>query len=72
MDRRRFLGISAVTTAAVMTGTINRIAKSEFSRAEFSDRGISNRRMFGGCGDSRMMNDSFPGFLEREILDIRA
>jgi hypothetical protein len=71
MERRKFLGISAATAAAIMTGALGGIARAEFGRSEMAEGRFQNPRMFGGCRDSRLMHDSFPGFLEREIIDSR-
>lgn len=72
MERRKFLEISTVTTAAIITGALNSIAQARFGRSETPGSNLRRPRMFGGCGDYRMMNDSFPGFLEKEIIDFRA
>lgn len=71
MKRRDFLEISAAATAAVMLGSLVDIKKSG---AINNDTGGGRRldgypRMRGGCRDFRVMNDSLPGFLEREIVD---
>jgi len=71
MKRRDFLEISAAATAVVMLGSITTIGKSR------AYEGVSDHnrhfkgfcRMRGGCKDFRAMNDSAPGFFEREIID---
>jgi len=71
MRRRDFLEISAFATAAVMIGNFVEIGKtSPVNREKSRDLNSRNQhRMRGGCRDFRAMNDSFPGFFEREILD---
>lgn len=71
MRRRDFLELSASVAAAVMIGGLVEIGKTSPVNRDKS-RDLSSRhqyRMRGGCRDFRVMNDSFPGFFEREIID---
>ena len=71
MKRRDFLEISAFAATAVMIGCFVEIGEtSPVNRDRSRDYNFRNQpRMRGGCRDFRAMNDSFPGFFEREILD---
>jgi len=71
MRRRDFLELSAFAATAVMIGSLVEIGESSPVSPDKS-RDLNSRnqhRMRGGCRDFRAMNDSFPGFFEREILD---
>ena len=70
MKRRDFLELSAMASAAIMMGSLSEFKNphSVYGEPGYPDH---NRRprMYGGCQDFRMMNDSIPGFFEREIID---
>lgn len=71
MKRRDFLELSAAATAAVMLGSLVHIENAGAVNGDPS-RGLNGKhfiKMRGGCRDFRMMNDSVPGFFEREIFD---
>ena len=70
MKRRDFLELSAMTSAALVLGGF-----ADFGNHESAGYGGSTTdkylrlKMRGGCRDFRMIDDSIPGFLEREIID---
>jgi len=71
MKRRDFLELSASAAVAVMIGSFVEVGEtSPVNRDTSRDYNFRNQqRMRGGCRDFRVMNDSFPGFFEREIID---
>jgi hypothetical protein len=70
MKRRDFIELSAVASVAIMIGSLTEFKNPHTVNHKLNDMNGDRRpRMYGGCQDFRMMNDSVPGFFEREIID---
>ena len=70
MKRRDFLEFSAMTSAALVLGGFAEFGNPESAGyGDLSSDHYRGMKMHGGCRDFRMIDDSIPGFFEREIID---
>jgi hypothetical protein len=59
-----------MTSAVAIMGGFTRFPRSLYAHDQDRFSNYEGRlRMYGGCKESRLMNDSFPDFIEREIIE---